>query len=90
MAKLEVQNRPTAQSYDLLAWTYYKKGDVVKALEIVDTHVVGKTFEPTAMYHVAKIYKANGKKDEANSIKNELLESVFELGPMMEKDINKI
>lgn len=90
LAKLEVQNRPTAQSYDLLAWTYYKKGDVVKALEIVDTHVVGKTFEPTAMYHVAKIYKANGKKDEANSIKNELLESVFELGPMMEKDINKI
>jgi len=90
LAIQEVDNRPTAQSYDLLAWTYYKKGDVVKALEIVNNYVVGKTFEPTAMYHVAKIYKANGKKDEANNIKNELLESVFELGPLMEKEINNI
>ena len=90
LAQKEIHNRPTAQSYDLLAWTYYKKGDVQKALEIVDDHVVGKTFEPNAMYHIAKIYKANGENEKAQEIKTELKESTFELGPLKEKEILKI
>ena len=90
IATIEINNRPTAQSYDLLAWTYYNHGDTKDALRIMQNHVLGKTFEPEAMYHLAHIYKANGKLDEAKILKKELLESTFELGPLLEQKINQI
>lgn len=86
----EVKNRPTAQSYDLLAWTLFKKGDVKKALSIMENHVVGNTFEPFAMFHLATIYKANGLVEKANGLKQELEASIYELGPLMEQDIKQI
>ncbi|WP_230401563.1 tetratricopeptide repeat protein [Hanstruepera ponticola] len=90
LAQKEVQNRPTAQSYDLLAWSYYKKGNVKKALSIMEDYVVGYTFEPLAMYHLAIIYKANGMDEKAKELKAELEASLYELGPVMEQDIKRI
>jgi len=90
IAQTEIENRPTPQSYDLLAWTYYNHGDIKEALQVMEQHVVNKTFEPEAMYHLAQIYKANGKIDEAKNLQKELLESVFELGPLMAKNIKNI
>lgn len=86
----EIHNRPTPQSYDLLAWFYYQNKEYKKALELMNTHVVDKTFEPEAQYHLAEIYKANGYNDKAIALKNELLESAFELGPIMTDKIRKI
>jgi tetratricopeptide (TPR) repeat protein len=90
IANIEISNRPTAQSYDLLAWTYYNHGDVKGALEVVEAHVAGKTFEPEALYHMAEIYKANGNIEFAKNIKSELLESSFELGPLLTQNIKNI
>lgn len=90
LAFQEIQQRPTPQSYALLAWTHYNKGDYEKALEIAEKHVVDKTYEPEALYHLAKIYKANGKMKEAGILKEELLESAYELGPVTEQDIRQI
>ncbi|MCX7550121.1 tetratricopeptide repeat protein [Xanthomarina sp. F2636L] len=90
IAHIEIKNRPTPQSYDLLAWTYYNKGNYTNALSVAEEHVVGKTFEPEALFHLAKIYKANGKIAVAEELKKELLESTFELGPVMEREIHKI
>ena len=87
LAQREVANRPTAQSYDLLAWAYFKKGDAEQALNIAREHVAGKTSEPEVQYHLAEIYKANGMEKEVKTLKKELLESRFELGPNMEKRI---
>lgn len=87
LAKEEVANRPTAGSYDLLAWTYLENGDAKKALDIAQKHVIGKTHEPEAQYHIAKIYKANNMTEEATKLKQALSESVFELGPNMEDKI---
>lgn len=86
----EIENRPTPQSYDLLAWYYYKKQNFKKALEIANKHVVNKTFEPEIQYHLAKIYKANGIQEKAIALKEELLESSFELGPLMAEKILNI
>ncbi|WP_242206602.1 tetratricopeptide repeat protein [Aestuariivivens insulae] len=86
----EIKNRPTPQSYDLLAWAYYNHGNKSEALNIMETHVVGKTFEPDVLFHLAKIYKDNGKLTEAKALKRELLESTFELGPLMAKKIKNI
>lgn len=90
LAKKEVNSRPTAQSFDLLAWSYFNNNQPEEALLIAEKHVVGKTFEPQVMFHLAQIYKANGKTKEAKIIKEDLLNSMFELGPTMEKKINEI
>ncbi len=88
--KKEIDNRPTPQSYDLLAWYYYKNKEYAKALQIINDSVLGKTFEPSVQYHIAEIYKANGIEKKAKNIRKELLESSFELGPLMEKKVLKI
>ncbi|TBW30239.1 tetratricopeptide repeat protein [Gramella sp. KN1008] len=90
LAQLEVEQRSTPQSYDLLAWIYYKQSDYKKALEIAEEHVVNRTFEPEALYHLAMIYKAAGKMEEAQKLKKELQESLYELGPVAEREIRQI
>ena len=90
IARKEIDNRPTPQSYDLLAWSYFHKGDAKKALEIVEQHIANKTYEPEAQYHMAAIYKANGMEKDAEKLKNELLESAYELGPVLEQQIKNL
>ena len=90
LAKIEVENRPTPLSYDLLAWSYYNNDNPTEALKIAEQYVAGKTFEPEAQYHLAKIYKANGKLKEVAMLKEDLLESGYELGPLTFKNVNKL
>ena len=90
MAKEEITNRSTPETYDLLAYSYLKDGNTRKALELIEKHVQGKTFEPMAQYHMAQIYKANGNLDMVQSIKKELEEASFELGPNMAKAIQEL
>ncbi|QNK78861.1 cell surface protein [Winogradskyella sp. PAMC22761] len=90
IAKKEIENRATPQSYDLLAWSYFKKDEITKANNIIEEFVIGKTFEPSVLYHVAEIYKAAGKTDKIQPIKEELLASLYELGPLMEQKINQL
>ncbi len=90
IAQREVNNRPTPASYDLLAWSYYKKGDLEKAISIIDDHVFEKTFEPNALYHVAEIFKAAGRTNQIIPLKAELLESSFELGPVMNGKVQQL
>jgi len=90
IAKIEIAHRPTPDSYDLLAWSYYNLGDNKKALEIAEKYVVGKSFEPKLNYHLATIYKANNRKGKIASIKEELLGSIYELGPNMEQKITNL
>lgn len=90
ISNTEINNRPTPQSYNLLAWTYYNQGDFEDALEVMENYVVGKTSEPETMFHLAYIYKANGKTEAANKLKEELLESAFELGPIVTKKVKDL
>lgn len=90
IAKIEVDHRPTPDSYDLLAWSYLNLGENKKALEIAKNHVVGKSFEPKVQYHLAMIYKSNKETEKVQPIKEELLSSVYELGPNLEKKVNQL
>lgn len=86
----EIENRATAESYDLLAWAAFKNGELKKSLSIANEHIVGKSFEPSILYHIAEIYKANGLLDEASKIKVELLECGYELGPVTFNKIERL
>lgn len=90
VAEAEVNNRPTPESYDLLAYSYYKLGEKDKALEIVTQYIDGKTFEPGILYRTAEIYKASGEYSKVKEIKRELLGAIYELGPSMESKILKL
>ncbi|NER15688.1 tetratricopeptide repeat protein [Spongiivirga citrea] len=90
LAEKEVINRPTPGSYALLAYATLKAGDEEKALEIVNEFVVDKTYEPAAQLIAAKIYKANYLNEKASTLKKELIDATFELGPSYEKEIQKL
>lgn len=87
IAQTEVEERPTAMSYDLLAWSYLKNGHKKKALEIAKTYVIGQTFEPTALLHIAQILKANDLEKETKKLKKELLDCAYELGPVAYEEV---
>ncbi|AWG22538.1 hypothetical protein FFWV33_13875 [Flavobacterium faecale] len=90
IARIEVDHRPTPDSYDLLAWSYLNNGDPEKALSIATDKVAGKSFEPHIQYHLAMIYKANNQMKKVPSIKKELEGSIYELGPEFEAKIQKL
>lgn len=90
IAKIEVANRPTPDSYDLLAWSYFQLGDTKKAFEIAQQHIIGKSFEPNLNYHLAMILKANNKNEEIQAIKKNLAGSIFELGPNFENKLAQL
>jgi tetratricopeptide (TPR) repeat protein len=87
IAEQEITNRPTPQSYDLLAWAYYNKKDFETALDISTRKVRDQTFEPDAIYHLGMIYLANGNRELAREYLNQALESEFELGPSISRQI---
>jgi tetratricopeptide (TPR) repeat protein len=87
VAELEVVNRPTPESYHLLAYSYFKLGERERALEIVKQHVEGKTYEPTILYRTAEIYKATGAHSKVAELKQDLMGAIYELGPSMENKI---
>ncbi|SDR93941.1 tetratricopeptide repeat protein [Christiangramia echinicola] len=87
LARKEVANRETPETYQLLALAHLKNGNKKEALKIVKDKVEGKTYEPEAQLALANIYKANNLTSEAKKIKKELLEARFELGPVTYKEV---
>ncbi|WP_320814116.1 hypothetical protein [Flavobacterium sp.] len=90
IANKEIENRPTPESYDLLAWAYYNNGDFDKALGIIEKHTIGKSHEPLIVFHNETILKANNKLTKENSNKADLLASIYELGPNLETSIKRL
>lgn len=89
-AAMEVERRPSVESYDLLAWALFKSGRTDQALEIVEEHLYQKTFEPEVLYHMAEIFKANELEDRIPDLKKELEASIYELGPTMKPAIERL
>lgn len=81
IAEREVNNRPTTQSYDLLAWAYYNLGKKEEALKIARAFVENRNYEPDALYHLGLIYASSGNIKKAKLFLNEAIASAFELGP---------
>jgi len=90
LAQKEIANRPTPESYNLLAKTYLKMGETKKALKIAEKEIIGKTYEPGILLNVAEIYKANHQYDKVNALKRELAEAFYELGPLSAKEIQML
>lgn len=90
LAQTEVNNRATPEAYHLLALAQLKNGMKEEALKTIENHVEGKTYEPMALYHSALVYKANNKADKLAPIKEELLETEYEMGPVLYAEIERL
>jgi hypothetical protein len=87
LALAEVQERPTPETYDLLAWVYYQNGRIEEAQDIARQYVWQKTFEPVALTHLQKIFPQD---EEIQSFtKEELAGTEFELGPVAFAAVSK-
>jgi hypothetical protein len=85
LAQEELNNRATPESYSLLAYAQLKNGNKEEALDIVQEHIIGKTYEPAVLLRACQIYKEMGMNDKVASLKEELNEAIFELGPSSEE-----
>ncbi|WP_299390280.1 cell surface protein [uncultured Gelidibacter sp.] len=90
IAKTEIENRPTPHSYDLLAWSYFKNGQLQEALQLTKNNVLGHTSEPKALYHSAEILKASGNLEKVKELKPDLMASAYELGPIMAEKVSQL
>lgn len=88
LAEKEVNNRPTPQSFALLAKAYLIVGEKEKAFEIINQNVLHKTFEPKSLLIAAEVLKENNK--TIDELKKELLAANFEIGPTMAQKVNAL
>lgn len=90
IAKTEVENRATPESYAMLATAYLKIGQKENANAIIENYVVGKTYEPGILLSVAQVYKATNQFDKVDALKQELIGAVYELGPGSRQEIEQL
>ncbi len=90
LAILEVTNRATPETYQLLSYAQLMTGNKEEALATIENYVAGKTFEPKATYITSLVYKANGMFDILPELKSELEDVAFELGPVLMREIEKL
>ncbi len=90
LAKKEVSNRATPETYHLLASAHLHNGNKAEALKIIRMHVEDKTFEPMAQLAMAHIYKANDLQGKTIEYKKELEEAEYELGPVTYKQVEAL
>jgi tetratricopeptide (TPR) repeat protein len=89
IAQNEVRNRPTPESYNLLAWANYKKGNINEAVNIIENKIENKTQEPDVLYSIGIIYANAKKTNKAKQYLKAAIESSFELGPVATKEIKE-
>ena len=89
IAENETHERPTPETYDWLAWTYFARNETANALGIINNFVYKRNFEPTALWHMATIFASVGKTAKAKELLQECLKYSFELGPLKTKRIKE-
>lgn len=87
LAKREVNNRSTPETYSWLALAHLASGNNQEAFDIIEHKVWGKTHEPTAMIISGKVFKSQGHTDKVEKIKSDLSEASFELGPLTMREV---
>ncbi len=86
-AKLDLENRPSSESYDTLAWVLYKGGDIENAYEAAIKAVAWGSPEPTVLYHSGIIMWDFGEKEQAQVLLKAALENGQELEAAVVADI---
>lgn len=79
IAQRDIARRPAVESYDVLSWVRFKRGDLTQALRASDQARKWGAPSPTMEYHRARILEALGRRTEAA----ELMQRALERGPSL-------
>lgn len=84
LARAEVDERPTAESYSLLVQAFIVNGYNKQAAQVSENFVLGRTEEPKALLRLVKMNTFDT--DMQNRVKEVLEGAFFELGPAYEEN----
>ncbi|EDM44673.1 TPR repeat [unidentified eubacterium SCB49] len=90
IARQEVINRATPETFHLLALAQLNNGLKSEALTTIQRFVAGKTSKPKALFHSALVYKANGMDDLVKEISETLKDASFQIGPLLSKKVQSL
>ena len=73
IARRDVARRPAVESYDVLSWVLFRRGDLVAALAASDQAGRWGAASPTIAYHRVRILAALGRNTEAATLLQPIL-----------------
>jgi tetratricopeptide (TPR) repeat protein len=89
LARKDIHVRPTAESYDALAWALFKNNQAEKARFVAGQFVEGRTTEPEVLFHLGQIF-ADVDQNKSRSYLRAALENTYELGPLQTNEIQRL
>lgn len=89
IAQNEINQRATPMTYQLLARAKMANGEIEEAAQLINEHVIGKSFEPDLVYNSGMILLEHGDLENAELLLKEAKDASFELGPLAMKNINE-
>jgi hypothetical protein len=87
LALRDLTRRPTVESYDVLSWVRYLRGEPVQALAASDRAQRWGSPNPTMDYHRARILEALGRGTEAALFLHRALAHPTLLSPQVRRDL---
>jgi hypothetical protein len=89
MAKDELNNRATPQTYAWYAWALFANGKKQDAYRVFEAHVSGQPLEGLELYWMGKMMKGLDKGYNAQEFYKAAYQTRYDLGPAIEADIQK-
>lgn len=88
LAKTDLDERPTSESWDTYAWALFRDGKREAACGASERSLEGVSPEPVVLFHAGTILQACGERDRARGLLEEALTAVGELGPRVADQIH--
>lgn len=87
LAKNELNNRSTPQTYAWYAYTLFVNGKKDDAYKVFEGHVSGEPLEGLELYYMGKMMKGLGKGYNAQEFFKAADKNLYDLSPEMQKDV---
>ncbi|MES2003358.1 MAG: hypothetical protein V4450_02465 [Bacteroidota bacterium] len=87
IAKGEISNRATPQTYAWLVWALHKTGNDAQAWEVYRAHVSGKPLEALELYWMGRMMKETGRNYNATEFFKAANKNRFDLSPDKQRDL---
>ncbi len=87
LAKNELDNRATPQTYAWYAYTLFENNKKDEAYKVFEQHVSGQPLEGLELYYMGKLMKGLDKGYDANAFFKAAEKNKYDLSPDMEKDL---
>ncbi|SHM01728.1 tetratricopeptide repeat protein [Mucilaginibacter sp. OK098] len=89
LAKNELNNRATPQTYAWYAYTLFENNKKDEAYKVFQQHVSGQPLEGLELYYMGKMMKGLGKGYNAGEFFKAAEKNKYDLSPDQEKDLQK-